>query len=243
MEWHDNAIILGIRQRGEKSAIVELMTCNRGRYLGIVKNGRKQHMQSLIQLGNHVEAHWRARLDEHLGIFHLEETQFLASKIMQIPFALYGIQTAIAHLRLLPERDPHPLLYKGLEVFLEYHETPILFAEILLRFEMLLLEELGFGLDLTCCAATGNKEELAYVSPKSARAVSRAAGHPWKDKLLPLPAFLYEPNRRPILANDIRDGFKLTEFFLSRHIWKPRGFVRPPIRTGFINLLLREFST
>jgi len=240
MEWCDNAIILGIRQHGETSAVVELMTRDHGRHLGIVKGGRSRRMQPLMQPGNRVEAHWRARLDEHLGMFRLETVDFSAARVMQMPLALYGLQTVAAHLRLLPERAPHPALYEALQLLLEHFATPLLFGEILLRFEMLLLEELGFGLDLTCCAATGSKEDLAYVSPKSARAVCRAAGLPWKEKLLVLPSFLRDVDRHPDSLDDIRDGFRLTGFFLARHVWEPRGLTAPSLRAGLVDRLLRN---
>lgn len=240
MEWRDDAIILGIRQHGETSAIVELMTRAHGRHLGVVKGGRSRRQQPLMQPGNRVEAHWWARLEEHLGTFRLEAVDFAAARMMQMPLALYSLQTVAAHLRLLPERDPHPVLYEALQVLLDHFAIPLLAGEILMRFEMRLLEELGFGLDLTCCAATGTKEDLAYVSPKSARAVSRAAGLPWKEKLLVLPAFLHEPDCHPASSDDIRDGFRLTGFFLARHVWEPRGLEPPSFRGGFISQLLRD---
>jgi len=242
MEWHDDAILLGIRLHGETSAIVELMTRGHGRHLGVVRGGRSRRMQPLMQPGNRVEAHWRARLDEHLGIFRLEAVDFSAARMMQVPFALYGLQTIAAHLRLLPERDPHPALYEGLRLLLDHFQTPLLVGEILMRFEMLLLEELGFGLDLTCCAATGARDGLAYVSPKSARAVSLAAGLPWKEKLLILPRFLCEADCRPASSEDIRDGFRLTGFFLARHVLEPRGLVPPEFRARLVNQLLHDLA-
>jgi len=242
MEWRDEAIILGIRRHGETSAIVELMTREHGRHLGVVKGARSRRMQPLIQSGNCVEAQWWARLDEHLGTFRLEGVDFSAARMMQMPLALYGFQTAAANLRLLPEREPHPALYQALQLLIRHFSQPLLAGEIVLRFEMLLLEKLGFGLDLTCCAVTGTREELAYVSPKSARAVSRAAGLPWKEKLLVLPLFLREVNCHPVSCDDIRDGFRLTGFFLARHVWEPRGVAPPSLRTGFVNQLLRALT-
>lgn len=240
MEWRDEGIILGVRQHGETSAIVELMTPMHGRHLGVLKGGRSRRMQPLVQPGNCVRAHWWARLDEHLGSFRLEAVDFSAARMMQWPLALYGLQTVNAHLRLLPERDPHPALYAAFQLLLKHFQNPLLFSEILVRFEILLLEELGFGLDLTCCAATGGKEDLAYVSPKSARAVSRIAGLPWKEKLLKLPAFFYKSNCHAVSTDDICDGFRLTGFFLMRHVWEPRGLAPSSFRAGFISQFLRD---
>ncbi|RCL00970.1 MAG: DNA repair protein RecO (recombination protein O) [Candidatus Tokpelaia sp. JSC188] len=242
MEWCDNAVILGVRAHNETNAIVELMTHAHGRHLGLVKRGRSQHMQSLMQAGNCVVARWWARLEEHIGIFRLEMEDCSAARIMQTPLALYGLQTIVAHLRLLPERDPYPMLYESLQLLLKYFAIPILAGEILTRFEMQLLKELGFGLDLTCCAVTGIREDLAYVSPKSAQAVSRPIGLPWKEKLLILPSFLYKPNCHPTSFDDIHDGFRLTGFFLSRHIWGPYGLMAPSFRKCFIKQLLCEVT-
>ncbi|RCL03098.1 MAG: DNA repair protein RecO (recombination protein O) [Candidatus Tokpelaia sp. JSC189] len=240
MEWRDDAIILGVRQHHETSTIVELMTRVHGRHLGVVKGGRARCMQPLMQPGNCVAVYWWARLEEHMGKFRLEAMDFSAARIMQIPFALYSLQTVAAHLRLLPERDPYPVLYEALQLLLEHFAIPLLAAEILMRFEMRLLEELGFGLDLTCCAVTGIREDLAYVSPKSARAVSRSAGLPWKERLLILPSFLYQPDSHPASSDDIRNGFRLTGFFLARHVWEPCGLTPPSFRNRLIKQLLGD---
>lgn len=239
MEWHDEAIILGLRQHGETSAIVELMTRAHGRHLGVVKGARSRRMQPMIQPGNRVSVNWWARLDEHLGSFRLETTEFIAAKLIETPVALYGLQTVSVHLRLLPERDPHFVLYDALLILLQSFDTPLQAAEIMLRFELRLLEELGFGLDLASCAATGGKDELIYVSPKSARAVCRIAGTPWKDKLLPLPEFLCRTDCHATSLQSISDGFRLTDFFLTRHVWEPRAMKPPISREKFYNSVKR----
>ncbi|CBI76204.1 DNA repair protein RecO [Bartonella clarridgeiae 73] len=215
MKWKEQAIILGTRQHGETSVILEIMTRQRGRYMGIVKGGRSRRMAFLLQPGNFVEAEWWARLDEHLGLFRLEALDLHASRLIVLPEALYSFQLMASHLRLLPERDPHPVLYDMLYFFMQNFDDPFINAELLVRFELLLLEELGFGLDLSCCAVTGRQEKLCYVSPKSGRAVCEEVGRPWKDKLLFLPQFLARKTICPVDFNDIKKGLILTDFFFN----------------------------
>ncbi|AGF74319.1 DNA repair protein RecO (recombination protein O) [Bartonella australis AUST/NH1] len=243
MKWKEQAIILGARQYGETSVILEIITRQRGRYTGVVKGGRSRRMAALLQSGNFVEAEWWARLDEHLGLFRLEALNLRASQLMLFPEALYALQLMAFYFRLLPERDPHPVLYDILHLFMQNFSEPFVNAELLIRFEMRLLEELGFGLDLSCCVVTGRREGLCYVSPKSGRAVCGEAGHPWKDKLLPLPQFLAQRTRRPADFNDIRNGFALTDFFLMRYVLEPRGVKRPVVRVNLIELFRRRFHT
>ncbi|PRD45853.1 DNA repair protein RecO [Phyllobacterium phragmitis] len=239
MEWRDEGIILGTRRHGETSAIVELMTSAHGRHLGIVRGGRSRKMQPLLQPGNRVDALWRARLDEHLGTFQVEPLSFAAARLIEMPVALYGIQLAAAHLRQLPERDPHPGLFETLALIIEHFDDPLAAGELLLRFEIMMLEELGFGLDLQSCAATGSREHLTYVSPKSGRAVSRDAGKPWADKLLPMPDFVSSNRVRAVSVAEIDDAFRMTGYFLTRHVWEPRAQTAPEARAGFLAALAK----
>ncbi|MGI6852877.1 DNA repair protein RecO [Mesorhizobium sp. 1B3] len=241
MEWRDEGIILGTRRHGETSAILEVMTRAHGRHLGIVRGGRSRRQQPVLQAGNRVDLAWRARLDEHLGTFQAEPLELNAARLFDSAVAVYGLQTLAAHLRLLPERDPHQALYDTLLVMLGHLDDPASAAELVVRFELLVLEELGFGLDLSCCAATGTREELVYVSPKSGRAVSRTAGEPWRERMLPLPEFLLRSGLRGS-ACDIEDAFRLTGFFLTRHVYEPRGLGEPEARTGFIVALRKTFA-
>ena len=144
----------------------------------------------MLQTGNSVQVIWRARLDEHLGNYAIEPAIFRAAKLMESPAGLYGLQALAALVRLLPERDPHPQIYSALVAMVDWLDDPVLAGGMIVRFELRMLEELGFGLDLERCAATGSNDDLAYVSPKSGRAVSRSAGEPYRDRLLALPAFL-----------------------------------------------------
>ncbi|MCZ2158172.1 DNA repair protein RecO [Bartonella sp. 220] len=241
MKWKEQAIILATRQYGETSVILEIMTRQHGRYMGVVKGGRSRRMAALLQPGNLVEAEWWARLEEHLGLFRLEALDLYAARLILLPEALYALQLMAFHLRLLPERDPHPILYDLLHLFMRNFEEPSIIAELLVRFEMRLLEELGFGLDLSCCAATGSSERLCYVSPKSGRAVCEEAGYPWREKLLRLPQFLLQRTVRPVDFKDIINGFVLTGFFLTRHVWEPRDIKHPSVRTNLIELFARRF--
>jgi DNA repair protein RecO (recombination protein O) len=238
MEWTDEGIVLGVRRHGEAHALVELMTAMHGRHLGLVRGGSSHKMRPLLQPGNGVRATWRARLDEHLGSYMIESAQFRAERLMISATASYGIQTLAALLRLLPERDPHEGIYRALVTVSDHLDEPDIASVLIVRFELGLLAELGFGLDLSECAATGEEADLIYVSPKSGRAVSRSAGEPWKEQLLSLPAFLIGEENHT--TAEIAAGFRLTGFFLSRYVLEPRGLTFPEARTSLIATLARE---
>ena len=240
MQWSDQGIIIGTRRHGETSLIVELMTPGHGRHLGLVRGGRSRRQQPILQPGNSVSAVWRARLDEHLGTFTVEPTQQRAARLIEGAAGLYGIQLLAGLLRLLPERESHPRLYEGLAAILDWVDEPLVAGALIVRFELRLLDDLGFGLDLERCAATGTNDDLAYVSPKSGRAVSRSAGDPYGDRLLRLPRFLLEPaSAAPATAGDLAEAFRLTGYFLARHVFEPRGIEPPDARARFIALIER----
>ncbi|PAY04941.1 DNA repair protein RecO [Bradyrhizobium sp. UFLA03-84] len=244
MEWTDEGIVLGVRRHGESSAIVELLTREHGRHLGLVRGGASSRMRPLLQPGNSVTAVWRARLDEHLGMYTLEGTRLRAATLLASSHAVYGVTHLAALARLLPERDPHEDIYAMLEGTLDDFDDAGVAAVHLIRFELAMLTELGFGLDLENCAATGETTDLIYVSPKSGGAVSRAAGEPWRDRLLPLPAFLREGEggANSWSEQDLRDGFAITGLFLLRHVLEPRGQGHSDARDGFINAVARRRS-
>src|SRR5690606_9283367 len=183
MEWRDEGIILGTRKHGETSAILEVMTRAHGRHLGLVRGGRSRRMQPILQPGNRVDLVWRARLDEHLGLWQVEPVELNAARLFDSACAVYGLQTIAAHLGLLPERDPHAGLFDTLASLTALLDDPAAAGELIVRFELLVLDELGFGLDLARCAATGQTDDLVFVSPKSGRAVSGEAGRPWADRM------------------------------------------------------------
>lgn len=242
MEWADEGIVLGVRRHGESSAIVELMTREHGRHLGLVRGGAGSRMRPLLQPGNSVSATWRARLDEHLGTYAIEGLRLRAASFLSLSHGVYGITHLASLARLLPERDPHQDMYHVLEHMLDDFEDAGGAAAHLVRFELAILAELGFGLDLESCAATGETTDLVYVSPKSGGAVSRSAGEPWRDRLLALPPFLRGGEGRTDTWSDqdLRDGFHLTGLFLLRHVLEPRGQGHSDARAGFIQVVMRQ---
>jgi len=240
MEWTDDGIVLGVRRHGESSAIAELLTRAHGRHLGLVRGGAGSRMRPLLQPGNSVRAIWRARLDEHLGTFAIEGTRLRAATLLAVSHAAYGVTHLAALARLLPERDPHEDIYDMLDRTLDDFDEAGEAAVHVIKFELAMLAELGFGLDLDNCAATGETTDLIYVSPKSGGAVSRAAGEPWRDKLLPLPPFLRQGEVAGWSDQDVQDGFLLTGRFLLRHVLEPRGQGHSDARDGFINSVTRQ---
>lgn len=239
MEWTDEGIVLGLRRHGEANVIVELMTREHGRHLGLVRGGAGSRMRPVLQPGNSLRAVWRARLDEHLGTFTVEGLRLRAGAFLTSSHSVYAVTHLGALTRLLPERDPHESVFHCLLAILDHIEDAVLTAALVVRFEIQLLSELGVGLDLERCAATGSASGLAYVSPKSGRAVSADAGREWQDRLFRLPGFLQEKAEvRPSL-NDLNDGFALSGFFLERHVFSPRAMQLPEARQSFLAAVMR----
>jgi DNA repair protein RecO (recombination protein O) len=236
MEWTDDGIVLGVRRHGESSAIAELLTRNHGRHLGLVRGGASSRMRPMLQPGNTVRAVWRARLAEHLGMYQLEGLRMRAATMLAASHAVYGVTHLASLARLLPERDPHQDIYDLLDRTLDDFDDVGVAAVHLVRFELAMLAELGFGLDLSSCAATGVTADLIYVTPTSGGAVSRQAGEPWRDRLLRLPPFLSTAadDQGGWADGDLRDGFELTGWFLLRNVLEPRGQGHSDARAGFI---------
>lgn len=234
MEWTGEALLIGVRRHGETSVIAEAMVAGRGRYSGLIRGGRSPRLAATLQPGNTIQLTWRARLEDHLGTFTVELLQARAAGLIADRKRLYLAQTVCEHLHVLPERDPHDRLLGMALDLIDHDPDPVAFA----RFELALLDELGFGLDLESCAATGVTEDLTHVSPKSGRAVSRAAAEPYKDRLLPLPSFLHA--RGNASPDDLRNAFRLTGHFLDTHVWHPRQIDPPPTREPLIELLTRS---
>ncbi|MCM2455486.1 DNA repair protein RecO [Rhizobium sp. CG4] len=239
MQWQDEAIILGVRRHGETSVIAEVMSRSRGRHLGMVRSGRSRSMQPVLQPGNLVDVTWRARLHDHLGEYRMEPVRLRAAQLMETATAVYGVQAMGALLRLLPERDPHPHLFEAMNVILENMTNPADAGELFVRFELAVLNDLGFGLDLSECAATGTRDELVYVSPKTGRAVCRAAGHPYADRMLMLPPFLGRQGRAAATCESLTAASRLTGHFLNRHVYEPRGLNDNAARDGFVQAALK----
>lgn len=230
MDWHDEGIVLSSRPHGENGAIVELLTREHGRHLGLVRGGAGRRQKSVLQAGNTVAAHWRARLNEHLGAYTAELVKPRAGLLMDDAFALTGLSAACAVASILPEREAHPALFEGFSFLLDTMEDADIWPAIFVRWELGLLQDLGFGLELGQCAATGVRDDLAYVSPRSGGAVSREAGAPYADRLFRLPPFLVSSQAGVDHADDIAEGLRITGHFLERHFYAPLGRHLPDAR-------------
>ena len=243
MEWSDDAIVLGVRAHGETGAILEVLSREHGRHAGLVHGGASRKSKAMLQPGNSLRVTWRARLEENLGSFHVEAARMRAGTILEHRDALAGLNafTAIAS-AVLPEREPHQSVFEAGEILLEAiaddgfeHWGPLY-----VRWEAGLLDELGFGLDLSQCAATGTLEDLAFVSPRTGRAVSRAAAGPYKERLLPLPAFLLGSQNATATLDEVAAGLRLTAYFLLDRVLTPHNKALPAARIRLEELVLRE---
>jgi DNA repair protein RecO (recombination protein O) len=263
MEWRDSGFVLTSRRHGESGLIVELLTREQGRHAGLVRGGQSPRRRALLQPGNEVTAQWRGRLPEHLGAFECELIAAHAAPLLDDPDRLAALNAALALLvAALPEREPQPELYEPLGGLLraltptlpsptggggsgwrrlatETSDSPLNWAVAYVSWECGLLAALGFGLDLGRCAATGARDDLAYVSPRSGRAVSREAGRPYHDKLLPLPEFLWREGGSAT-AEDIVGGLAMTRHFLLHHLLEPQGGRLPEARERLAERMRRR---
>lgn len=227
MDWQDDGIILSVRKHGESSAIVNVLTRTHGRHAGLVRGGSGKRLSGILQPGNKVQARWHARLPEHLGTYTVEPIRAYAANALSDARRLAALSSACTLVEAaLPEREPHPAVLDGLEVLLGALEDDTVWPVIYVKWEIGLLAELGFGLDLAHCAATGATEDLTFVSPRTGRAVSTAAAQPYKERLLPLPAFLLDSAAEA----DIADGLRLTGYFLENHVFQHRDTEIPAAR-------------
>ena len=241
MQWSETGIVLAARRHGESALVVHLMTRERGRHAGLVHGGQGRRGRTIYQLGNSVAVTWRARLEEQLGTFSGELATGYAARVIDDPLRLACLSAAAAMAEAaLPEREPHPRAYDGLAALLEALDRAHGWTELYARWELELLAELGFGLDLARCAATGASEDLVYVSPKSGQAVSRAAGEPYRGQLLPLPGFLRNGGEAEPTASELTDALTLTGFFWERRVFLPHGRKLPAARTRFVDRLGRQ---
>tara|TARA_Y100001934_G_scaffold265_1_gene293 strand:+ start:515 stop:1219 length:705 start_codon:yes stop_codon:yes gene_type:complete len=228
MDWRDEGIVLSFRKHGESAVIAHLLTQHHGRHAGLVPGGNSTKMRGVLQQGNELSVQWRARLEDHLGSFAIEFQEGHAARVLSDPGRLSAMLSACALVDLcLPEREPHPDIFATLRALLLALPDAAWAAEYV-AWELSLLAELGFGLDLSMCAASGATTDLIYVSPKSGRAVSAAAGENYKDKLLPLPQFLV--GKEVVEPRDIADGLRLTGYFLDRHVLAPLAKLLPDAR-------------
>ncbi len=217
MKWQGEGLILSVRRHGESSAVVSLLTRDHGRHAGIVRLTQKN--RSIIQPGNYVQANWSARLPEHLGAFQVELISSTIARIMSDSLRLTALLALFSTLdRLLAERHLYPEIFDlTLELVTAITSGDDGWLRLYAGFELRLLEQLGYGLDLSRCAATGECQDLAYVSPKSGCAVSRVAGEPYAGRLFALPDFFLN-NSVPTLAQ-IREGLRLTGYFIAKNFF------------------------
>jgi DNA repair protein RecO (recombination protein O) len=219
MDWRDEGILIAARRHGESAAIVEVFTAMHGRHAGVVRGGGGRRMAPVLQPGTRLAVEWSARLEEHIGTFRVDPIGARTAAIMADRAALAALGSVTALIAAtLPERDAHPELYARSRELVEALGGAPDWTARYAAWELALLAELGFGLDLAACAVTGATEDLAWVSPKSGRAVSRAAGAAWADRLLPLPAFLRAGWEAPPAAGDVGAALSLTGHFLEARV-------------------------
>jgi DNA repair protein RecO (recombination protein O) len=242
MNWTDEAIVLAVKPHGETAAVVELLTREHGRHLGFVHGGRSRRLRPVLQTGNQVDVSWKGRLAEQLGHFTIELRRGFAAEAMAAsdPARLVALSSLAMLTRLLPERDPHPALYEITLFVLGFLDDASVWPALMVRWELALLAELGFGLDLGACAATGTNDHLIYVSPRTGRAVSASAGEPYRDRLLALPAFLAGRVDGPVTQEALTQGFALTGHFLESRALSPRDLTMPEVRGRLVGLLTRS---
>lgn len=239
MEWRAEGILLAVRRHGESGAIIDVFTETHGRHAGIVRGGASRKLAPVLQPGTQLEATWRARLEEHLGTFSVEPVKSRAH-LMADRKSLAGLNALAALLAFaLPEREVHGALYRQTLTVLEMMEDGPYWPLAYLRWELSLLEELGFGLDLETCAVSGAREGLTFISPKSGRAVAKGSAGQWADKLLPLsPALVGQGDGSP---QDIRDGLRVTGHFLQT--WLAPSLGNKPVpaaRQRFVDVVSRQ---
>ena len=238
MDWEDHGIVLAERRHGESSAIVTLLTAMHGRHAGRVRSAQGPRTRGIFVPGNLVLASWRARLDEHLGTYTAELVTPFAARVLEDPDRLACLASACALSDLaLPEREPHPRAFAALQALLEAAAGAD-WPAVYVRWELDLLAELGFGLDLRRCALTGVTDDLGFVSPRTGRAVSLAAAAPWRGRLLALPRFLIDAQATAAPA-DLSAGLALTGHFLAAHLFAPHGRGEPGARTRLLERIAR----
>jgi DNA repair protein RecO (recombination protein O) len=230
MEWSDEGIVLSVRPLGESSAVLSMLTRMHGRHAGLVRGGAGSRSRGALQPGSRLAARWRGRLADHLGTLACELAYSLAPAVLEDRRRLAAIASACAIAETaLPEREPLPRVFAAFLALIEALEREPDWPADYVRWECRLLSELGYGLDLSRCALTGSADELAFVSPRTGRAVCAAAAEPWRERLLPLPAFLLD-TEAPADQAALAAGLALTGRFLARCVYAEQGAALPPAR-------------
>lgn len=237
MEFHEEGFVLSARAHGDTGVVVDLLTESHGRRAAYVAGGASRKMKPFLQAGARVIVDYRARTSDHLGSARLEAVGEGPSALFDDPLALTGLAAAAAVAQgALPEREPHPGAFLAFEAMMGAFAVPDVWPAIFVRFEAGLLEDLGFGLDLSACAATGTMDDLIYVSPRTGRAVSRDAGAPYADKMLKLPPFLLGA-QAGLGAGDVGAGLDLTGHFLEQFVFHPQNRPLPKARVWMVDRL------
>lgn len=241
MQWSDEGIVLTVRRHGEAAFLLSVLTVDHGRHAGLVR-GRGGRGAGAPQPGSEVALVWRGRLAEHLGTFTVETSRLRAAALFDDPHRLAGLAAALAVVETaLPEREPHPAVHRALAALLDALQAgDESWPAAYVRWELGLLAELGFGLDLSRCAVTGGNERLTHVSPRTGRAVSAEPAEPWRNRLLALPAFLAPGGADALDDRQVRDGLALTGHFLERHVLAPQGHREPAARQRLAQRFVRS---
>lgn len=239
MEWREEGVLLAVRRHGESAAIIEVFTEDHGRHAGVVRGGASRRIAPMLQPGAQLDLTWRARLEDHLGHFNVEPVKARAARFMAGRDTLAALNAVTGLLSFsLPEREPHPRLYRRTLALLDMIGEAAFWPLAYLRWELALLDDLGFGLDLSACAATGATEGLVYVSPKTGRAVSEAAAGDWADRLLPLSPALVGAGDGS--AAELLSGLSVTGHFLAAHLAPALGNRPLPVaRQRLLDVLAR----
>jgi len=242
MEWVDEALVLSVRPHGETAALAEFLTRDHGRHLGLVHGGRSRKNRPLLQIGNHLDITWKARLADQLGFASVAMRRGFAAEAMNDRLALCGLTSLTALARLLAEREPQQNLFEISLFVLGFLDDASVWPALYVRWEMALLGELGYGLDLDNCAVTSANDDLTYVSPNTGRAVSESAAEPYRDRLLKLPPFMLAGRRGVVTTDDVLAGLKLTSHFLEHRVLVPREMGLPDARRQLPGLIARHFA-
>tara|TARA_Y100000588_G_C14184182_1_gene895106 strand:+ start:60 stop:791 length:732 start_codon:yes stop_codon:yes gene_type:complete len=238
IEWEDDAVILRVTPHGENSAVAILLTHEHGKHAGFVRSANSRGTRGFLELGNRVRVTWKARLLEHLGNYKIDLVKSVASNFFDDPLKMMGL-TAVVSIaeEALPDREPAPEIYHGLLALMStmLTEDVEVWLAAYIRWEIGFLSESGFSLDLERCAVTGTNENLVFVSPKSGRAVSASVGNKYRTRLLALPGFLTQKGFKG--RKEFTDGLKLTEYFLSKHIFGSYNKPIPKARERFFEFV------
>lgn len=236
-EFEDDAYVLSARSFGESGAIVEMLTAGHGKWAAHVAGGGSRKMKPFMQAGARVRLRYRARVADQLGAATLEPEGEGPSALFDDPLALAGLASAAAVVAgALPEREPHDGVFFAFDALVRALLHSDIWPAVMVRFEAGLLEDMGFGLDLSRCTVTGAVDDLVWVSPRTGRAVSAAAGEPYRGRLLALPPFLLSAQGR-LGPGDIADGLTLTGRFLQDFVFGPLNRPLPPARIWLIDRL------